>query len=255
MRITICISILVGLQRSIFGLPSYTLSQKMCFRVGRPQLFSWKSEDVPHENTSFVTKCRKVVQILTSGDRPKSIYKWLVAFFVVFWKNIKKSNHRKGAACGDPKWGPQKVNHRKGLDFYGSLKPGTGRYAESWLQPPTPSSEQYDGSSPTSLKLSIIIYYHLLSSIIIYYFLLSSIIIYWKVNIWTTFRHFVSKDVFSHGTSSLFQLKKWGRPTRKHIFWDKVLEGSPNIDLWRPTKIDFLRTILIFWCFFLTNKK
>ena len=25
-----------------------------------------------------------------------------------------------------------------------------------------------------------------------------------KVNIWTTFRHFVSKDVFSRGTSSLF---------------------------------------------------
>ena len=25
-----------------------------------------------------------------------------------------------------------------------------------------------------------------------------------KVNIWTTFRHVVSKDAFSHGTSSLF---------------------------------------------------
>ena len=29
-----------------------------------------------------------------------------------------------------------------------------------------------------------------------------------EVNIWTTFRHVVSKDVFSRGTSSLFQLKK-----------------------------------------------
>ena len=84
-RIAICISILVGLQRSIFGLPSYTLSQKMRFRVGRPQLFSWKSEDVPRENTSFETKCRKVVQILTSGDRPRSIYKWRFSFFEVFF--------------------------------------------------------------------------------------------------------------------------------------------------------------------------
>ena len=64
MRIAICISILVGLQRSIFGLPSSTLSQKMCFRVGRPHFFNWKSEVVPHESTSFETKCRKVVQIL-----------------------------------------------------------------------------------------------------------------------------------------------------------------------------------------------
>ena len=64
-RIVLWKSILVGLQRSIFGLPSSTLSQKMCFRVGRPQLFNWKSEDVPHENTSFEIKCRKVVQIWT----------------------------------------------------------------------------------------------------------------------------------------------------------------------------------------------
>ena len=39
-RIAICISILVGLQRSIFGLPSYTLSQKMRFRVGRLHFFN-----------------------------------------------------------------------------------------------------------------------------------------------------------------------------------------------------------------------
>ena len=63
MRIVLRKSILVGLQRSIFGLPSSTLSQKMCFRVGRPHFFNWKSEDGPHENTSFEIKCRKVVQI------------------------------------------------------------------------------------------------------------------------------------------------------------------------------------------------
>ena len=57
-------SILVGLLRSIFALPSSTLSQKMCFRVGHPHFFNLKHEDVPRENATFETKCRKVVQIL-----------------------------------------------------------------------------------------------------------------------------------------------------------------------------------------------
>ena len=145
---------LVGLRSELFALPSYTLSQKMCFRVGRPHFFNWKVEDVPRENTSFETKCWKVVQILTSGDLPKSIFLIAIHIFDVFKKSSKM-------------W----IAIRK-IDI---------------------------GRSP-------------------------------EVNIWTTFLHFVSKDVFSRGTSSLFQLKKWRRPTRKHIFWDKVLEGSPNID-------------------------
>ena len=77
-------------KKSIFGLPSYTLSQKMCFRLGRPHFFNSKVEDVPRENTSFETKCWKVVQILTSGDRPRSIYKWRFSFFDAFLKTSKK---------------------------------------------------------------------------------------------------------------------------------------------------------------------
>ena len=81
-RIALCISILVGLQRSIFGLPSYTLSQKMRFRVGLPHLFNLKSEDIPCENASFETKGRKVVQKVNSGDRPISSYQLRFYFFV-----------------------------------------------------------------------------------------------------------------------------------------------------------------------------
>ena len=82
-------SIFMALQRSIFALPSYTLSQKMCFRVGRLHFFNRKVEDVPRENTSFETKCWKVVQILTSGDLPKSISLIAIHIFDDFLKSSK----------------------------------------------------------------------------------------------------------------------------------------------------------------------
>ena len=77
-------------KKSIFGLPSDTLSQKMRFRVGHPHVFYLKNEDVPCENASFETTCRKVVQKVHSGDRPRSSYKWRFYFLFFFEKHKKR---------------------------------------------------------------------------------------------------------------------------------------------------------------------
>ena len=123
-----------------------------------------------------------------------------ILLFIFFWKTSKNPTIGEGAACVVAKWRPQTWESRMRNRFLWLAQ------TRDWLSPGILTS------TPYPLEWTIWREFTHLPQIIIYYFLLSSIIIYWKVNIWTTFRHFVSKDVFSRGTSSVVVVVVvWGR--------------------------------------------